>query len=294
MSPWINYHHLFYFKTIAEERTVSKAAEKLRIGQPTLSAQLKQFEETLGVELFERQHKKLILTEQGKVALDYSKNIFKLGSEMYEVLQDRLKPSKHSLHLASLDSIPKPIVLEVVKQALKIAPCQITLSEGSPDQLTRDLISHKIDIVITNFLPNSLDAKGLFPKLISKKNVSFYGGFKFKHLKKNFPFSISGEPVVLPTYDSKLRFDMDHWAKSNNIELNVIAEGQDISTKKLMAVDQLGLLPTSSHAVSREVDSGELYEIGSIKGVYEELYLVSAQRKIANPIAAKILSSFKI
>lgn len=58
MNPWLNYHHLFYFKVIAEEGTVSKAAEKLRIGQPTLSAQLKQFEDALGVQLFERQHKK--------------------------------------------------------------------------------------------------------------------------------------------------------------------------------------------------------------------------------------------
>jgi LysR family transcriptional activator of nhaA len=56
--PWINYHHLLYFKVIAEEGSVSKAAEKLRLGQPTLSAQLKLFEETLGVQLFERQHKK--------------------------------------------------------------------------------------------------------------------------------------------------------------------------------------------------------------------------------------------
>jgi LysR family transcriptional activator of nhaA len=54
LENWINYHHLFYFKTIAEEGTVSKAAEKLRLGQPTLSAQLKQFEENLGVQLFER------------------------------------------------------------------------------------------------------------------------------------------------------------------------------------------------------------------------------------------------
>lgn len=69
MFPWMNYHHLYYFKVIAEEGSVSKAAQKLHIGQPTLSAQLKQFEESLQITLFERQHKKLILTEQGKVAL---------------------------------------------------------------------------------------------------------------------------------------------------------------------------------------------------------------------------------
>lgn len=38
MNQWINYHNLFIFKTIAEEGTFSKAAEKLRVGPPTLSA----------------------------------------------------------------------------------------------------------------------------------------------------------------------------------------------------------------------------------------------------------------
>ncbi len=294
MSPWINYHHLFYFKTIAEEGTVSKAAEKLRIGQPTLSAQLKQFEDTIGVQLFERQHKKLILTEQGKVALEYSKNIFKMGSEMYEVLHDRLRPLRPSLHIGSLDSIPKQIVLQLVKHAFKISPCQVTISEGSSDHLLRELSTHRMDIMISNFLPTGTDSKGLFPKAITRKNVAFYAHPKFKKLRKGFPDSLSGQPLILPTYDSKLRYDIDHWAKVHKIELNVIVEGQDISTKKLMAIEGLGLLSTATHTVTRQILAGELLEIGQVQGVHEELFLITAQRKIANSIAAKLMTNFNI
>lgn len=294
MNQWINYHHLFYFKTIAEEGTVSKAAEKLRLGQPTLSAQLKQFEDTLGVQLFERQHKKLILTEQGKVALDYSKNIFKMGSEMYEVLHDRLKPLKPALHLGALDSVPKQIILQLVKHAFRISPCQITLSECKSDELLRELSAHRMDLIVTNFLPAGVDAKGLYPKSITKKNVGFYGAPKFKKLKKGFPKSISGQPMILPTYDSKLRQDLDHWAKLNKIELNIITESQDISVKKMMAISELGLIPTATHTVSEQISQGVLVEIGQLQGVYEELYLVTAQRKIENPIAAKLRDTFSI
>ncbi len=294
MNHWINYHHLFYFKTIAEEGTVSKAAEKLRLGQPTLSAQLMQFEDSLGVQLFERQHKKLILTEQGKVALDYSKNIFKMGSEMYEVIHDRLKPLKPSLHLGALDSVPKQIVLLLVKQAFKISPCQITLSEGKSDELTRELMAHRMDLMVTNFLPVGTDGKGLYPKSITKKNVAFYGAPKFKALRKGFPKSISGVPMILPTYDSRLRQDLDHWAKLNKIEMNIITESQDISVKKLMAVSELGLIPTATHTVTGQVLRGELVEIGQLKGVYEELFLVTAQRKIENPIASKLKDIFVV
>ncbi len=294
IGPWINYHHLFYFKTIAEEGSVSKAAQKLRLGQPTLSAQLKQFEETLGVQLFERQHKKLILTEQGKVALDYSKNIFRMGSEMYEVLHDRLKPLLPHLHIGALDSIPKQIVVQLVKQAYKISPCQITLSEGRPNELLRELGAHKIDLMLTNFLPSGLDAQGLFPKTIAKKNVAFYGGPKFKSLRKDFPKSLSGQPMILPSYDSRLRQDLDHWAKLQKIELNVIAESQDIAIKKLMATEGLGLIPSATHAVTGQVLRGELVEIGKLQGVHEELILVAANRKIKNPIAMKLLDVFTI
>lgn len=294
MNPWINYHHLFYFKTIAEEGTVSKAAEKLRVGQPTLSAQLKQFEESLGVSLFERHHKKLVLTEQGKVALDYSKNIFKMGSEMYEVLHDRLKPLRPSLHLGALDSVPKQIVLQLVKQALRISPCQITLSEGKGDELLRELTSHRMDLMVTNFLPAGVDAKGLNSKLITKKNVAFYGAPKFKALRKNFPKSISGQPMIFPTYDSRLRQDLDHWAKVHKIELDIVTESQDISIKKLMAINEMGLIPTATHTVTGQVLRGELVEIGVLQGVHEELFLVTAQRKIENMIASKLMTSFSV
>jgi len=294
MSPWINYHHLFYFKIIAEEGTVSKAAEKLRVGQPTLSAQLKQFEDTLGVQLFERSHKKLTLTEQGKVALDYAKSIFRMGSEMYEVLHDRLKPLKPSLHLGALDSVPKQIIVQLVKHAFKISPCQITLSEGRSDELLRELIAHRTDLLVTSFLPSGIDGRGLNFRSITKKNVAFYGAPKFKNLRKGFPRSISGIPVVLPTYDSKLRQDLDHWAKLNQIELNIVVESQDISVKKLMAINEMGIMPTATHSVTGQVLRGELIEIGLLQGVYEELYLVTAQRKIENPIAAKLRDSFLI
>ncbi len=294
MNQWINYHHLFYFKTIAEEGTVSKAAEKLRLGQPTLSAQLKQFEESLGVQLFDRQHRKLVLTEQGKVALDYSKNIFRMGSEMYEVLHDRLKPLVPTLHLGALDSVPKQIVLQLVKHAFRISPCQITLSEGKSDELLRELTAHRMDLMVTNFLPTGTDGKGLYPKSITKRNVAFYGAPKFKSFRKGFPKSISGQPMILPTYDSRLRQDLDHWAKLNKVELNMITESQDISVKKLMAVSGLGLIPTATHTVTGQVLRGELVEIGQLQGVSEELFLVTAQRKIENQIAAKLRDSFTI
>lgn len=292
MNPWINYHHLFYFKTIVEEGSVSKAAEKLLIGQPTLSSQLKQLEENMGVLLFERKHKKLLITEHGKIAYEYAQNIFKMGSEMFEVLHDRVRPLKPTIHIGALDSIPKNVISQIVKNALKIAPCQITLSEGNSDELLRELATHKIDLVISDFLPSGIDAKGISTKLISKKNVAFYGVPEFKKLRKNFPKSVSGKPLVFPTYDSKLRLDLDHWAKLNEVELNIVVESQDVAVKKLLALNSLGLIATASHTVTRHVLEGQLVELGKLKGVHEELHLLMGNRKVPNFIAKKLFDKF--
>lgn len=294
MQHWLNYHHLFYFKTIAEEGSVSRAAEKLRLGQPTLSAQLKQFEESLSVQLFERQHKKLILTEEGQVALDYARQIFKMGSELLEVLKDQITPHKTAIQIGSLDSVAKQVIVQLSKYAYQFSDCLISLVEGKSSELVRELLAHRIDILVTNFLPSGLDAQGLFHRPLVKKNVGIYGSAKFKTLRKNFPESINGKPIILPTFDSKLRYDLEHWAKTQEISLNVVAESQDIAVKKLMAISGMGLIPAAAHTVHRQVLAGELVEIGVLRGLHEELFLVTAGRKIENPIAAHLMKTFHL
>lgn len=294
MNPWLNYHHLLYFQTIAEEGTVSKAAEKLRLGQSTLSAQLKQFEESLGLTLFERQHKKLVITEQGKMALDYARQIFKLGNEMIEVLNDRHIPLRTHLQVGAIDSIPKKIILELTKEALKTQQCQVSLVEGKPDELLRELSAHKIDIFLTNFLPKTYDLKGVNYRLLVKTPIKIYASAKYKHLKKNFPESLSNQHFILPTYDSKLRADLEHWFRIKDIQMDIIAETQDITLKKMMCTEGLGLIPAASHSVTKNLLTGELIEIGSLDNVYEELYILTAARKITNPLAAELMKKFKI
>ena len=76
---WLNYHHLFYFWTIAREGSVTQAVERLRLGQPTLSAQMRSLEKALGVRLLKKEGRGLVLTEAGRTAFRYAEGIFGLG-----------------------------------------------------------------------------------------------------------------------------------------------------------------------------------------------------------------------
>ncbi|WP_245832994.1 LysR family transcriptional regulator [Oceanobacillus timonensis] len=69
---------LRYFWTIAEEGSISKAADLLHITQPTLSRQLRELEEELETELFYREKKQLQLTEAGVFLKDRAEEILTL------------------------------------------------------------------------------------------------------------------------------------------------------------------------------------------------------------------------
>ncbi len=291
MTQWLNYHHLYYFRSIATEGSIAKASEKLRLGQPTLSAQLKQLEDMVGKPLFERRNRRLVLTEAGRSALDYANEIFRLGDEMLEVLQDRTPEDQPHLQIGALDSVPKSVLLAIVLEAHKIAPCAVSILEGKGDELLRELRTHKLDLIVSNYPSQAIEGVQVYSKSVAKIPVAVYGAKRFKNLKKSFPASLDGMPFVMPTSHSKLRHDLNHYFKLHGIKALPAAETQDTSLQKLLAENGVGLAPFSEVAGVKEES---LIKIGRLHDVHEEIWLISAQRKIENPIAAKLMSSFTL
>jgi LysR family transcriptional activator of nhaA len=290
---WLNYHHLYYFRVIASEGGIAKAAEKLRLGQPTLSTQLKQLEESVGKPLFERRNRKMILTDAGRSALDYANEIFRLGDEMLEVLGDRSLDNQTHLQIGALDSVPKTLLLQLVLEAYKIGPCTISILEGKGDELFRELYAHRIDLILSNY-PPALEQRDVFSKSVARLPVSVYGAPRFRGLSRSFPRSLDGKPFVLPTAHSKLRHDLNHFFKLQGIQILPVAETQDTSLQRLLASGGIGLAPLSEIAAEGAAKETGLARIGRLEGVYEEMWLVSARRKLENPIAARLVKTFSL
>lgn len=290
-QQWLNYHHLFYFWTIAGEGSIARASTKLRLGQPTLSTQLKQLEDSLGHVLFERRNRRLILTESGKVAYQYASEIFRMGSEMVEVLQDRgTRGDKVHLQIGALDSVPKGLTLKLTQAAYSIGPCTVSILEGKGDELLRELRAHRIDLLLSNFTPSIDDSGRLRVQSIGKVPISVYGSARFKGLIKKFPESLAGQSFVLPTYHSKLRHDLEHFFRTQRISIAPVAETQDSSLQKLLGSAGVGLIPMSD----LDGDDKNLVRVGRLPGVHEEFWLISSARKIENPIATKLIQSFQL
>lgn len=149
-AVFLNYHHLRYFRVIARESKLARAAEKLNLSAPALSVQLKQLEESLGHALFERGRGGLTLTEAGRVALDYAETIGRAGEELMDVMHNRRRGGRQVLRVGAEATLSRNFQLEFLRPALHRPEVEVVIRSGSLRDLLPALHAHEVDVVLSN------------------------------------------------------------------------------------------------------------------------------------------------
>lgn len=83
----LNFKHLRYFWMVAKTGSIARAAEQLHLTPHSISGQLREFEASLGVELFRRVGRNLETTDAGRSIVSYAEEIFTVADELQEVLR---------------------------------------------------------------------------------------------------------------------------------------------------------------------------------------------------------------
>ena len=171
---FLNYHHLRYFWVVAKEGGLRKAADKLHVSQPTISAQIAALEGVLGEKLFRRGGRSLALTEAGHRVLSYAEEIFSLGQELLDAAKQRPTARPLRVHIGITDSLPKLVSYEIIKPIFKLEqPVQAVCREGKAADLLGQLAAYRLDIVLADEpAPSSLPIK-VFNHLLGECGVSF-------------------------------------------------------------------------------------------------------------------------
>ena len=92
-----------YFMTVAEEKSISRAAERLLISQPPLSRQIKELEESIGIPLFYRTNNGLVLTKAGHLLQERGEALLTFYEETINQLQDLAKREHNHIVFGSID-----------------------------------------------------------------------------------------------------------------------------------------------------------------------------------------------
>jgi LysR family transcriptional activator of nhaA len=171
----LNYKQLHHFWTVARAGGIVRAAERSGLAPQTLSGQIATLETDLGVNLFKRQGRGLVLTETGRMVLDYAEEIFRLGNELEEALQSRATGRAVPFRVGIADVVPKAIAWLLLAPSMDLPePMRIVCREGKFDALLGELAIHKLDVVLADSpLPPAMDVRG-FSHALGESTIGFY------------------------------------------------------------------------------------------------------------------------
>jgi LysR family transcriptional activator of nhaA len=287
---WLNYHHLLYFWTVAREGSIARATRALHLTQPTISAQIRTLEESLGEKLFVRSGRRLVLTEVGQVVFQYAEEIFGLGRELQDVLAGRPTGRPAKLTVGIAEQVPKLLSHRLLAPVLALPdPVQLVCREDKVERLFTDLSTHALDLVITDTpLTNQVKVKA-FNHLLGKTGVTIFGVAALaKKYRRGFPGSLAGAPFLLPTEGTSLRRSLDGWFERAQIRPWVVGEFSDSALLKAFGTGGAGLFAGPS-AIAGDIGRQFTVRIvGELEGLEEAFYAITVERRLRHPAVLSI------
>lgn len=287
----LNFNHLLYFWVVATEGSITRAATRLHLTQPTISSQLGALEGALGQPLFMRRGKRLLLNDTGRQVFRYADEIFGLGHELLGILRGQQPELGMRLHVGVADVMPKLVVRKILEPLFKGPErIRITCLDDDPEKLLGDLLTHKLDVVLAD-APYGYAAKGAaYNHLLGECAVTIFATAPLaRTLRRHFPKSLDGAPMLLPTSNTALRRSLDQWFDQQGIRPDVRGEMEDSALLKTFGEIGLGAFAAPSIIESEIVRQYRVKAVGRAGSLKECFYAVSTERKIRHPAVLTII-----
>jgi len=290
---WLNYHHLLYFWVVAKEGTIAAACKKLDLAQPTISAQLRVLEKSLGEKLFKRVGRNLALTETGQVVYGYADEIFSLGRDLMDTLKGRPTGSPLRFRVGVADVMPKLVAHVLLRPALKLSePVRLICQESTQPDLLAKLAIHELDLILSDSPVSPGVHVRVFSHLLGECAVSIFGTKELADShRRRFPASLDGAPFLLPASTTALRQSLEQWFDSQGIRPVIVGEFDDSALLKVFGQTGAGLF-ASPTVIEREVRRQYgVRVVGRLESVRERYYAISVERKVKHPAVIAIATA---
>ena len=162
--------HLHTFKTIAEAGSFVQAAERLQYAQSTITLQIQQLEEELGVELFDRQRRKIRLTAAGQTLLTYAQQVLNQIEQMQQDLSDLTAGESGYLRVGMIEPVARLYLVDVLRAFRARYPrIRLTIEILSTIRTHEQLVAEQIDLGISTPPPTNTGL--VFEPLLTEEMV---------------------------------------------------------------------------------------------------------------------------
>lgn len=285
----LNLHHLRLFRATAREGTLTAAARALNISQSAVSTQIRALETDLGHDLFERRGRNLVLTEAGRVALDYADQIFRASEQLAATFR-AVGGQRKVLRIGALATLSRNFQMRFLEPLLGRDDVEVVLRSGTQGSLLRALDAVRIDVLLTNQRPARDAASPYLVRRIAEQPVSLVGSpARLALAAQGLPCLLARAPLILPTPETALRAGFDAMIEQLGIVPRIAAEADDMAMLRLLARSDAGVAVIPPIVVRDELENGTLHELAQLPGITEEFFAVTTPRTFPNPLLREVL-----
>lgn len=289
----INYKQLYYFWSVAKYGGVTRAAEQLHLTPQTISGQVSELAQSLGVALFHRSGRRLKLTSAGELAFSHAEEIFQSGKTLEALIKGHQHQGDLLFRVGVSNVVPKSIAYSLLSPAIHISePVRLICFEDKLELLFAELAIHNIDLVIADRpLYSDTGVKG-FSHLLGECATAFYAVPELaRQIREGFPQSLDGAPLLMPGPESAMRPALEHWFAQQSITPRVKAEFDDSGLMKAFGQEGIGLFPAPEVIKAQAARQHGVEIAGTTEEVTCRYYAISTERRIRHPALAAISQS---
>lgn len=289
----LNFKHLRYFWMVAKTGSIARAAEQLHLTPQSISGQLSEFADTLGVELFRRAGRSLELTDTGRRILSHAEEIFSTGDELLEIVRDQSRTTTTTFRVGCADSVSKLIACRLVEPALGLAePLRIICREGRLASLLADLAVHRLDLIIADRpMPAHLSVRG-FNHLLGESGMTLLGTQDLAAtLSGDFPRCLHRAPLLLPGEDFAIYARLLQWLGENNLHPRIVGEFDDSAMMNAFGQSGAGLFFAPTVIAHQVCEQYNVVALGRVDSLVEQVYAITTERRLSHPATVAISQS---
>lgn len=284
----MTFRHLKIFITVVDSGSMSSAAQKLYISQPSVSQAIAELEKTYNIKLFERMSQKLYITEEGKRLLSYARHITSSFEEMEKVLHEM--ESVPHLNIGCSVSVGTYLLNDLLDKVEQVYPnCRIVATVNNTSAIEEQVLNNELDVAIVEGIVNSTDLVRI--PVFQDELVLLCG--KNYHLanRKSITFKdLEGESFISREKGSIERNQLEKVIEEHNITLNRCLYSTNTEAIKNAVMHGRGIAILSNMLVKKECDRGDMVVL-HLEDMHfvRQIHLIYHKNKYLSPVIKDVI-----
>ena len=289
MNINLDLYRIFYI--VAKNGSISAAADILYISQPAITFQIKKLEEQLGVSLFTRTKRGVILTDEGSTLFEYVEKAMNDINNGESALSNLKNLDSGIIRIGSSTTVCKHVVMPYLEKFHELYPkIEIQIVNNLTTNLIKDLRNGNLDILFLN-LPMNED-KDL--KITPIKDVQdiFVGNKKFYDLTggKVLLKDLDKYPLIFQKLPSNTRSYLNNYLKDNNTDLKPQLEVVSYNLIMDLVGAGFGIGYATKEFIKQELENNTLFEIKVEPNIPKRFIgIATIEKKIPNYSVKKLI-----